>query len=461
VIAQQGLEQASFRGKRVLVLGLGRFSGGMETVRFLRAEGADVCVSDRSARAALREQAEACEALGAEARFGPQDATLLLGRDVVIANPAIPFDHPLLVAAAERGVPVTTEINIVLARLKAPVYAVTGTKGKSTTSTLLARMLEAYGFQVHLGGNVGRALVAQLDEIGPDHRVVLELSSFQLHHAHALGRSPHVSIVTNLLSDHLDRHGTQDAYAEAKRAALAYQGADDVAVLPADDDAVRAAGWLESGGARRVLFGEGGRFHLEDDRVRCTESGRTAALDGMTLLGAHNRRNALTAAAAVLGTLEDGFAAVADGARATVALPHRLCPVAEVEGVLYLDDSNATHPNSTLAALAALSRPVVLIAGGKDKGADPTVLLRAIRQRVKAVVLIGSSTERLHAGLAGHVPVETANDIETAVRHAAAAAAPGDVVLLSPAYSSLDQFASFAERGDRFQAAVRSLAEST
>ncbi len=460
MIAGQGIEQASFRGQRVLVLGLGRFSGGLETVRFLCAEGAEVCVSDSSAREALAEQAAACEALGAETRFGRQDATLLLGRDAVIVNPAIPFDHPLLAAAAERGVPVTTEINVVLARCRAPVYAVTGTKGKSTTSTLLARMLEAYGFTVHLGGNVGRALVARLDEIEPGHRVVLELSSFQLHHAHALGRSPHVAVVTNLLSDHLDRHGTQEAYAEAKRALLAYQGTDDIAVLPADDDAVRDAGWLEAGGARRVFYGPGGRFQLEGETVRCAETGRGADLAGMVLLGPHNRRNALTAAAAVLGTLDEGFQAVSAGARATQPLPHRLDPVAEVGGVLYLDDSNATHPNSTLAALAAIERPVVLIAGGKEKGADPEVLLHAIAQRAKAVVLIGSSAPRLQAGLAGRVPAEVATDIESAVRMAASAAAPGDVVLLSPAYSSLDQFASFAERGDRFQHAVRALAAS-
>ena len=295
MIAPQGLEQGSFAGRRVLVLGLGRFTGGLETVRFLCAEGASVRVSDSAPRAALAEAAAACEALGADTHFGPQGAGLLLGCDVVVVNPAIHLDHAVLAGARERGVPVTTEINVVLARCPAPIYAVTGTKGKSTTSTLLAHMLEARGFTVHLGGNVGRSLVAQLDDIEPEHRVVLELSSFQLHHAHALGRSPHVSVVTNLLSDHLDRHGTQQAYAYAKRAALDYQREDDVAVLPADDEAVRAAGWLDAGRARRVLFGPGGRFDLVDRRVCCRETGAEADLTGISLLGPHNLRNALTA----------------------------------------------------------------------------------------------------------------------------------------------------------------------
>jgi len=457
VIAGQDLERASFAGRRVLVLGLGRFSGGLETVRFLCAEGAAVRVSDSAPRATLAEAAATCEGLGARTHFGAQDASLLVGCEAVVVNPAIPFDHPVLTAAQERGVPLTTEINVVLARCRAPIYAVTGTKGKSTTSTLLARMLESHGFTVHLGGNVGRALVAHLDAIEPAHRVVLELSSFQLHHAHALGRSPHVSVVTNLLSDHLDRHGTQAAYVEAKRAALDYQTSGDVAVLPADDEAVRAAGWLEAGRARRVLYGTGGRFELEGHCVRCRETGGVADLAGLALLGPHNLRNALAAAAAVLGTVAGAAGAVRAGARATRPLPHRLAPVAEVRGVLYVDDSNATHPNSTLAALAALDRPIVLIAGGKDKGADPGALLEGVARRVKAVVAIGSSAPRLLAGLVGRVAAEGAADIEEAVRRAAARAAPGDVVLLSPGYSSLDQFVSFAERGERFQRAVRAL----
>ncbi len=453
-------EAHGFEGRRALVLGLGRFDGGLGTVRFLRAEGADVLVSDTATREALAASADAAEALGARCVFGPQTEALLEGIDVVLVNPAIPFDHPVLAAAEARGVPVTTEINIVLARCRAPIYGVTGTKGKSTTSTLLAAMLRAHGRTVHLGGNIGASLVGELGRIGSDDRVVLELSSFQLFWAHRVQRSPQVAVVTNLLSDHLDRHGSQDHYAWSKRAILDYQAGDDLAVLPSDDPAVHAAGWFEAGHARRATYGPDGYVQLEGEDLVGPLA--RVSLTGMPLLGAHNRRNALAAATAVLMgeptvDVDAAFEAVAAGARATEALPHRLQPVGEVDGVLYIDDSNATQPASTRAALAALARPVVLILGGKDKGADIDALLADVRRRAKAVVLTGSSADDLAARLEGDLPLARAADIEAAVAEAARLAAPGDAVLLSPAYASLDQYASFAERGDRFQAAVRTL----
>jgi UDP-N-acetylmuramoylalanine--D-glutamate ligase len=458
VSERAALERESFAGRRVLVLGLGRFDGGLETVRFLRAEGAQVLVSDAAPRESLAEPAARAEALGATLRFGPQAPSLLEGREAVLVNPAVPFDHPVLEAARARGVPVTTEINVVLARSRAPVLAVTGTKGKSTTATLLASMLAAAGHRVHLGGNIGRPLVARLDDVGPADRVVLELSSFQLWWTRALGRSPHVTVVTNLLRDHLDRHGSPGAYAEAKRAALDFQGPEDLAVLPADDPAVRAAGWLEAGRGRRVLYGPGGAFVLEGRRVcRAGAPQAGADLEGLRLLGAHNRRNVLAAAAAVRASGEASWEHVARGAHAVEPLPHRLQPVTEVDGVLYVDDSNGTQPDSTRAALRAVGRPVVLILGGKDKGADPADLLEDVAARARAVVTTGSTGPALAARLSGRLPVREAADVEAAVAAAAALAAPGDAVLLSPAHSSLDQYRSFAERGDRFQAAVRSL----
>ncbi|MDF1701050.1 MAG: Mur ligase family protein, partial [Planctomycetota bacterium] len=248
-------ETESFAGRRALVLGLGRFDGGLGTVRFLCGEGADVLVSDTAPRESLEASAAAAEALGARLVFGPQTEPLLDGCDIVLVNPAIPFEHPVLAAAEARGIPVTTEINIVLARSRAPVFGVTGTKGKSTTSTLLAAMLRAAGHTVHLGGNIGASLVGSLDAIQPDDRVVLELSSFQLFWAHRARRSPQVALVTNLLSDHLDRHGSEAHYAWSKRAILDYQHAGDLAVLPDADDAVRRAGWLEAGTATKAAWG--------------------------------------------------------------------------------------------------------------------------------------------------------------------------------------------------------------
>ncbi len=225
-------------------------------------------VSDTATREALEDSARAVEALGAHLRFGPQTPALLADFDLVIANPAIPFDHEVLRAAEGAGIPVTTEMNLFLERVRAPVFGVTGTKGKSTTVTLLARMLEAAGRRVHLGGNVGHALTASADAIAADDVVVLELSSFQLYWTRRIERSPHVTLVTNLFGDHLDRHGTLEHYAESKRAALDFQGPGDVAVLPADDADVAGAGYASAGAARRVTFGDGGDWRLEGARIR-------------------------------------------------------------------------------------------------------------------------------------------------------------------------------------------------
>jgi UDP-N-acetylmuramoylalanine--D-glutamate ligase len=449
---------AALAGARVLVLGLGRFSGGLETVRFLAERGARVLVSDTAAREALGPSADEAERLGATLRFGAQDASLLADLDLVVANPAIPFDHEVLLEADRRGIPLTTETNLFLERVRAPVLGVTGTKGKSTTSALLAGIVEAAGRRVHFGGNVGRALVARVDQVQPSDVVVLELSSFQLHWTRRIRRSPALTLVTNLFPDHLDRHGTFAAYAEAKRAALDFQTRADVAVLPADDAAVREAGYLEAGAGRRVTYGAGGDYDLDGTKI-VGPAGLALDVPTFPLWGAHNRRNLLAAAAAALEVERVGPDAVRAGAARATPLPHRLCPVAEIGGVLYVDDSNATNPQSTLRALEAVPRPAVVLVGGKDKGIDPAALLEALARGARAVVGIGTTGRDLVARLEGRVPAAYGGPgLEQAVRLAASFARPGDVVLLSPAYSSLDEHASFAARGAAFQRAVETLA---
>jgi UDP-N-acetylmuramoylalanine--D-glutamate ligase len=447
---------ASLAGRRVLVLGLGRFSGGVETVRFLRAQGAEVVCSDMAPRASLELQARRAEALGAALRFGPQDTGLLEGVDLVVANPAVPFDHEILVAAESRGIPVTTEMNLFFERVRAPVLGVTGTKGKSTTASLLASMLRAAGREVHFGGNVGRSLVAEADTIAVDATVVLELSSFQLWWLRRIERSPRVALVTNLFPDHLDRHGTFEAYAEAKRAILDFQGPEDIAVLPDAERALETAGFGDAGSARRVRYGLAGDYRIEGTVVRSPHG--QVDLAGFPLWGAHNLRNALAAAAAALEAGLADLDAVRAGADRAEPLPHRLAPVATVDGVLYVDDSNATNPTSTLCALEAVPRPLVVIAGGKDKGFDPAPLVEGLAARARAVVGTGSTGPRLVAALEGRIPaVHAGNDMSAVVQRAAALARPGDAVLLSPGYSSLDVYTSFVERGERFARAVASL----
>ena len=448
----------SLAGARALVLGLGRFSGGVETARFLLAQGADVLVSDAAARSGLEESAREAEALGARLVFGPQTETLLQGRDLVVASPAIPFEHPLLAAAERAGIAVTSEINLFLERVRAPVLGVTGTKGKSTTASLLAGMLAMTGRHVHLGGNVGRALVARLGEIGADDLVVLELSSFQLWWTRRIGRAPHVALLTNLFPDHLDRHGTLAEYAAAKRLMFEQQKPGDVAVLPADDATAAEHGFVGAGPARRVFYGAGAAYRLEGAGLVGPASGPARDLTGMRLWGAHNRRNALAAAAAALQVPGVSWDHVLAGALAAQALPHRLEPVAEVNGVLYVDDSNATTPQSALQALEAVPRPVIVLVGGKPKGVDVTPLIEGLVARARAVVTLGTSGPDVAARLAGRVPVvDGGPDMASAVAAAARLARPGEAVVLSPGFSSLDQYLSFAVRGEHFRAAVLAL----
>lgn len=463
------IERADLAGRPALVLGLGRFSGGVETVRWLTALGGRVTVSDAAPRETLLESLRQIEGSGAEAVFGPQTPALLdrlPPGGFVVASPAVPFDHPLLVEAARRGVPVTSEIALVLARVPCRVLAVTGTKGKSTTSTLLAAMVAASGVRTHLGGNVGRSLLNELARMRPQDAVVLELSSFQLHQLSGLRFRPDVAVVTNLFPDHLDRHGTFDAYGLAKRTILEAQHEGDVAVLPAADAALDRLGFRTTGRARRLLFGAG---PLSGPGVAVTADGRLsdgagggADLEGFRLWGAHNRGNAAAAAAAARAAGAT-WAEVRAGALSVRALPHRLEPVHEAGDVLFVDDSIATTPQSTMAALEAVPRRCVVLVGGKDKGADPAALLDALAARARGVVGIGTTGPALVAALAARggppaVAAAAGADLGPAVRAALSMARPGDAVLLSPGYSSLDHFASFAVRGDTFAAAARAAA---
>lgn len=464
-------ETAPLGGRNVLVLGLGRHDGGVETVRFLAKEGARVLVSDTAKPEALSASVAAIEGTGATLHFGPQTVDLLerAGKDpLVVASPAIPFDHAVLAEAERRGIPTTTEVSLFAARVRAPVLAVTGTKGKSTTTTLLANMVAATGVKTHMGGNVGRPLVGRLDAIEPEDAVVLELSSFQLAWLSRIGFRPKVAVVLNLFPDHLDRHGTMEDYALSKRAILDAQRTSDVAVLPARDETLARFGFYAAGAARRVLFGAetpGKGIRVTPQGDLADGAGRTGtALDGFRLWGRHNRVNAAAAAAAALA-FGATWAEVRAGALATRTLRHRLEPVALARDVLFVDDSIATTPQSAAAALSAVPRPCVILVGGKSKARDgeeidPAPLLDAIAKRARAVVGIGTTGPDLVAAISqrgGPPAVVGGQDLRSAVSVAMQYAKAGDAVLLSPGYSSLDHFTGFEARGDSFADAARAL----
>jgi UDP-N-acetylmuramoylalanine--D-glutamate ligase len=372
--------------------------------------------------------------------------------DLVVPSPGVPADRYL--GGARR---VWGDVELAYRALSIPIVAVTGTNGKSTTTALIASMLRAAGLRAAAAGNIG---TPALDLVGEALDVaVLEVSSFQLEATDAF-RS-RVAVILNLTPDHLDRHGSFETYVAAKARILAAQRAEDVAILNFDDSAVREL--AASARARVVPFRTRGPL----ERGAWLDAGALAlrlgdappqrlSLDGLQLAGRHNRENALAAlcAAACAGAdPEKALYALA----AFEGLPHRTQIVARRSGVLFVDDSKATNPGAALSSLASFEAPLVWIAGGRDKDLDLTELADAASRRVRAAVLLGEAAEKLVRALAEPVEIHIVDCIEDAVRKAAQLARPGDVVLLSPGCSSLDQFRSFEERGRRFRAAVEAL----
>lgn len=453
------------RPPRVGVLGLAR--SGRAAAELALDQGAQVYVSDAADSPELREAAEAVQRAGATVEVGGHDVARLAACDVLVVSPGIPPTAPVLADARLQRVPRVSELEFAFRYLQAPVIAVTGTNGKSTTTALAAHLLRTAHLDVPAAGNIGLALseVARR-EPAPDW-VVVEASSFQL--ADVATFAPRIGIVTNLAPDHLDRYASVEAYYADKARLFERATPDSIWVLNADDpDVLHLAG--DSPG-RRELFrasgplapGERGAFvAASGELVRRGGTGDEPLVraDELLLLGEHNRANALAAALAALaaGAPVD---AVRDGLCTFHALEHRLEPVAERDGVLWINDSKATNLDSTRVALASMTRPTVLLLGGRHKGEPYTGLLPELERRTRVVIAFGEAGSLVEADLAGHVPVERVDGaFDAAVARAAAIAEPGDAVLLSPACASFDMFRDYQERGRHFKALVGSGAEA-
>lgn len=476
----------SFQGLRVTVMGLGLFGGGKGAVQFLVRRGSQVTVTDLRSEEALRPTIRDLQDLPVRWVLGEHREEDFLGADLVIASPAVPRSAPLLRACREKGVPLDTEMNLFFKYCPGRIAAVTGSNGKSTTASLLADMARKRWPGLRAGGNLGRSLLPEVDAICPEEWVVLEISSFQLEDLASIGRRPDLALVTNVSPNHLDRHGTYEAYLAAKRTILERGPEGAAAILNAEDPVVRS--W-PSPGRRRIYFGrtasvrpgaEGVWVDLERgetvfsgvgrrERQAAGPSGRPLRGPGETVLfrtsdvplaGVFNLLNAAAASAAALAMGVD-VPEIAEAIREFRPLEHRLERVLESRGVTYYNDSIATTPESTIAALGALGPRLVLIAGGSGKGCSYRELGRAISRRARAVVLLGRTAEEIRRSIperAGGPTIAVADGLEDAVRTASRLAVRGDAVILSPASASFDMFLNFAERGERFKEIVRRLA---
>jgi len=451
------------RGKRVTVMGLGSFGGGVGVVQFLAGRGAAIRVSDlRTERQLAESIAELGDVAGVEWRLGGQDWSHFEDAELVVVNPAVRPDNLLLSRLVERGVPLTTEMNLFWQLNRGRVIAVTGSNGKSTTTALIHALLEAGGRRCWLGGNIGRSLLPVADQIERDDWVVLELSSFQLERLNWLQARPNIAVVTNFSPNHLDWHETLNAYAAAKQSILRWQTADDWAVLNAVD--ANVCNWPGSG--RRLLFNDCSQqlprhsASLDGDTIRVSaeDKVRSVSLSGFRLRGRHNRENALAAVAAALIAGGDETS-IERGLTKFEPLPHRLQFVAEWDGRSFYNDSIATTPESAIAALDAFDEPIVLLAGGYDKQVDLTKFAAEIGRRTKAVALLGTTGRKLGECLDGSTapPHCVATSFHDAIAWAIGQSAPGDVVLLSPGCASYDWFQSFEDRGRQFVSIVNEL----
>jgi len=418
---------------RVVVLGLGRFGGGAAAARWFAGRGDRVVVTDLADERKLGGTLAGLADLELEYRLGSHDPADFEHADVVVVNPAIPFDSPLVAHARAHGARIVTEIGLTLDLIEGPVAAVTGTNGKSTAASLAAAMLEESGVRVVLGGNIGHALLTEAAGFGPATAVVLELSSFQLAWLEHDRLAPRAAAVTNVTGDHFDRHPDFAHYAAAKERLARAVPSDGLLALRHDDATCR--GYGERARARVVWFGPGQPEPVD--------------LSGLRLLGPHNRANAAAAAhlALALGADADGCARAAARFR---PLPHRMEVLGEKGGVLVVDDAVCTSPEATAAAVSAFERPVVLLVGGRDKGLARAALLEAAR-RARVVVCYGETGPSLAAELPGALLLD---GFDEAVGAALSRARSGDVVLLSPGFASYDQFPGFDRRGARFRELV-------
>ena len=441
------------KGKKVLVLGLART--GRECARFLAQRGASVQVTDVRSEEELKQEMETLAALPIRYFLGGEDPDWLEGVDIIVPSPGVPAENVLLKEGSRRGIKILSEIEFACRFLRAPLVAITGTNGKSTTTTLVGEMLKASGGKVFVGGNIGTPLIGF---VGGDWEWgVVEVSSFQLEWIEEF--RPRISVLLNLTEDHLDRYPNFRAYCQAKQRIFEAQAENDIAILSRDDRLV----WemRKRIRARVVSFG----FSEVDDGVfvaaremiwRDGSREEKFPLSRVKIQGVHNVEN-MMAAIAVAKSAGVSASLIQKVLEEFPGLEHRLEFVREKDGVRYYNDSKGTNVGAVVKSLASFSDPVILLAGGVDKGGDYGILRQEIRQKVRRLVLFGEAQEIIARALGDLTETVIVENLEAAVGDAFAHARAGEVVLLSPACSSFDMFRNYAERGQVFKSLVQAL----
>ncbi len=448
--------------KRVLVVGLGK--SGVASALFLKAHGAQVTVSDTKSGDELRNEIPVLLDHGIAVESGGHGDRTFRGQDLIVVSPGVPVDAPPLVQARALGEAVIGEVELAAQFLPGPIVAITGSNGKTTTTTLVGEIMHAAGFPALVGGNIGTPAISLAARAQAETAIVLEISSFQLETIQTF--RPKVAVILNVTPDHLDRHRTFEVYADAKARIFENQQGSDFAVLNADDPTcvsmgsrtraqvfwfsrqkeVQQGAWVRDG---NIVFRDarGEKATLQQREIM--------QVSEIPLKGAHNLENVLAAvcSGALMGC---GPEKIRQAVRDFKAVEHRLEFVATIRGVDYYNDSKATNVDATFKALESFPANIHLILGGKDKGSDYTVLNDLLRQRVKRVYTIGAAAAKIESQIRG-AEVVHAETLENAIRKANAVAQSGDVVLLAPACASFDQFKNYEHRGKAFKEIVRGL----
>lgn len=442
------MDSGYFRGKQVLVMGLGKFGGGLDAAQFAYNAGANVTITDLADKDKLSKSLEKLSDYPQiRYRLGEHKAEDFAGADVVIVNPAVPPNNKYVRIAQDAGTLVTSQIELFFQLCKAPVVGITGANGKSTTTSLTHHILSAGSRKVWLGGNIGnQPMLSIVEQIEPDDIIVLEISSFQCEQLARIKAAPYVSIITNLTPNHLDRHGTFEEYCRAKQYLFEYQPRPCVSIFNGLDDV--SMQWYEKycGQEKRKCF----KYSPDDveDNLKAK----------FKLAGKMNLEN-LAAALCAARQFDINDEKIAEAVSTFKALPDRLELVAEIDGVRWYNDSISTTPTSTIAALKAFDEPKVIIAGGYDKNLPFDEMGQVVADTAKAAVLIGVTAGKIEQCIeaAGGCRIIYADSMQQAVTECAAIAEAGDVVLMSPACASYDMFENYKQRAQVFEDCVTRL----